>query len=247
VLPVGGLLAETATTLTQDEYEAVEKLASHDRMQLEDLLLSVDRFVADVPTCTVPPLVRRHLLDRRGLFGVRVSLPMIRQGRAATAADLATSLENRSGVVALQDELRERFANRRDVLRARSALLAVDRVMADVPAGVASEINTEIERIQAGAHAFAEIRLLNDCRRGLVDFAGVEGDEIERLLGSAGTSPAARLGLEPDTPVDEVRNGLLAEIDRWRRKGAHPLVTKEVADAATVLVRTCEGALAGLG
>lgn len=247
VLPVGGLLAETAATLTQDEFEALDQLSGHDRKQLEQLMLSADRFIADGTSCPVPPLVRRHLLDRFGLFGVRTALPMIRQGRATTAGELAKALDARSGIVALREDLLERFANRRDVLRARSALLAIERLLADLPDGAAAEMWSEIERIRSGAHAFAEIRLLNDCRRGLVSFNGVEGDEVERLLGTAGTTPTARLGLQPDAMTNDVRARLLAEIEKWRRKGAHPLVTKEVTDAASVLVRTCEGALVELG
>ncbi|MGI9598269.1 MAG: dynamin family protein, partial [Acidimicrobiales bacterium] len=180
-------------------------------------------------------------------FGVRVALPMIRQGRATTAAELAKSLDSRSGVVALREDLLERFANRRDVLRARSALLAVDRLLTDLPVAAAVELQAEIERIRAGAHAFAEIRLLNDCRRGLVAFPGVEDDDVERLLGTAGTTPAARLGLPADAEHCDVRVKLLAEIEKWQRKGAHPLADKGVTDAASVLVRTCEGALADLG
>lgn len=246
VLPVGGLLAETSATLTQDEFEALDELAGQDRKQAEDLMLSADRFVADVSTCTVPPLVRRHLLDRFGLYGVRVALPMLRQGRASTASDLARALESRSGIVALRQELLERFSNRRDVLRARSALLAVDRLLTGVPHGLAGELHSEIERIRAGAHAFAEIRLLNDYRRGTVEFDGVDGQEIERLLGGGGTSAAARLGLGVGADAADVEAGLLEAIERWRRKGAHPLVSLEVANAASVLVRTCEGALADL-
>ncbi len=265
VLPVAGLLAETAATLTQDEFEALERLAGHHRRHIEALMLSADRFVADTaavggtaaastnqgvadePTCSVPPLVRRHLLDRFGLFGVRVALPLIRQGRATTAGDLARALDSRSGMVALREDLAERFANRRDVLQARSALLAVDRLLPDLPDGAAFELGSEIERIRAGAHAFAEIRLLNDCRRGLVTFAGIEDDEVERLLGAAGPSPTARLGLRSDAAVGDVRAALLAEVEKWRRRGAHPLAPKETTDAASVLVRTCEGALADLG
>ncbi len=264
VLPVGGLLAETAATLTQDEFEALQQLADHDRKQLDGLMLSADRFVADTgpatnrastadggpavdrQACTVPPLVRRHLLDRFGLFGVRVALPLIRQGRVATAGDLAKALDSRSGIVALREDLLERFANRRDVLRARSALVSVDRLLAGFSSGAAVEIGSEIERIRAGAHAFAEIRLLNDCRRGLVTLGGVEDGELERLLGTAGTSPAARLGLRSDAEPCDLRAALLAEIEKWRRKGAHPLASKDVTDAASVLVRTCEGALADL-
>ncbi len=244
VIPIGGLLAETAATLTQEEFNAIEQLAEQDRKLVEDLMLSADRFVLDNPACAVPPLVRRHLLDRFGLFGIRVALPIVRQGRATTAAELASALDNRSGILALNTELLERFANRRDVLRARSALLAVDRLLVELPPETAAEISTESERIRAGAHAFAEIRLLNDYRRGVVSFDGVDGDEIERLLGGAGTSPAARLGLDPGTELATLRSGMLDQIEKWRRKGAHPLVRKEVADAAAVLVRTSEGALA---
>ena len=55
VLPVGGLLAETAATLTQDEFEALERLAGHDREQIEALMLSADRFVADTAPVLAPP------------------------------------------------------------------------------------------------------------------------------------------------------------------------------------------------
>lgn len=253
VLPIGGLLAETAATLTQEEFDALGALAGHDRDLIEALMLSADRFVADNPACSVPPLVRRHLIGRFGLFGVRIALPMIRQGRATTAGDLAAALDTRSGMEAFRAELLDRFTARRDVLLARSALLAVERAVADgaarpdaVNPDAAVELRAEVERIRAGAHAFAEIRLLNDHRRGLVAFAGIDGAEVERVLGTDGTAPAARLGLAADAPADAVRSGLLAEIERWRLAGAHPLATREVSDAAAVLVRTCEGALAEL-
>ncbi|MEL6981852.1 MAG: GTP-binding protein, partial [Actinomycetota bacterium] len=266
VLPIGGLVAETATTLTQDEFDAMRQLSELDRGAVEQLLLSADRFsseeamVGDRP-CPVPALVRRHLLERFGIYGIRVSLPMIRQGRASSALELAESLEARSGIVDLRRELQERFAERRDVLRARSALVAVGRLLHLAPPEVATEVRHEIERIRAGAHAFAEVRLLNDHRRGLVSFdrtggagngtrasddgnAGNElGTEIERLLGADGTAAAARLGLVPTATADEIRSELLATIDRWRRRGEHPLASPDLSAAAAVLVRTCEGAL----
>lgn len=273
VLPIGGLVAETATTLTQDEFDAMRQLSELDRGAVDKLLLSTDRFGAEDAAigdraCPVPALVRRHLLERFGIYGIRVSLPMIRQGRANSALELAEALEGRSGIVDLRRELQERFAERRDVLRARSALVAVGRLLHRAPPDVATEVRHEIERIRAGAHAFAEVRLLNDHRRGLVSFdrtgggagngtaadagtrngtgAGAVGElglEIERLLGADGTTASARLGLAPTADVDEIRAELLATIDRWRRRGEHPLASPDLSAAAAVLVRTCEGAL----
>lgn len=247
VLPIAGLLAETAATLTQDEFEALEILAGEDRKQIDALMLSADRFVADSATSGVTPLVRRHLLDRLGMFGIRVALPLIRQGRTGTASALAERLSSKSGIQDLRQELLERFAGRRDVLLARSVLIAVERLAADAPDQVAVELRAEAERIRAGAHALAEIRLLNDHRRGAVTFVGVDGADVERLLGSDGVSITARLGLPPGSDPATVRAGLLTEIERWRRIGDHPLATRDAADAAAVLVRSCEGALVELG
>ncbi len=253
VLPINGLAAETAATLTQEEFESLRQLSELDRSAIEDLMLSADRFRAEEATigdraCPVPALVRTHLLDRLGLFGIRVALPLIRQGRATSALELAGALEGRSGIVDLRRELLDRFAHRSDVLRSRSALLAMSRLISAASPALRAELAPEIERIRSGAHAFAEIRLLNDHRRGAVAFPGPNGDEvgaeIERLLGADGTSPTARLGLPGDAGPDDVRAGLLETIDRWRRRGEHPLASPEVAAAAAVLVRTCEGALA---
>ena len=268
VRPIGGLLAETAATLTENEYRLLDQLARLDRSQADALLLSADRFTADRFTAdqaaadpagdqrpdvasitgevTLTPLARRHLLDRFGLFGIRIALPMIRQGRVASAGELAAALEKRSGIVELRQDLLERFAARRNVLQARSALAALERLLASSGAEVRNRFLPEIERIRSGAHAMAEIRLLNDYRRGLLELTDEDGFEVERLLGGDGDNPTSRLGLAPDADPETVRRELVVTIDRWRRRGEHPLASREVVNAASVLVRTCEGTLAGL-
>ena len=270
VRPIGGLLAETAATLTENEFRLLEQLALLDRRRIDALLLSADRFTADLPVdftadkanptdptepgrrtgsseVTLTPLARRHLLDRFGLYGVRVTLPMIRQGRVTSAGELAEALEKKSGIVELRQDLLERFAARRNVLQARSALAAVERLLAMSGPKVQNEFLPEVERIRSGAHAMAEIRLLNDYRRGLLDLTVDDGAEMERLLGTDGHHPTDRLGLDSDADPDTVRRELVAAIDKWRRRGEHPLASREVVNAATVVVRTCEGTLAALG
>ena len=76
--------------------------------------------------------VRQRLLDRFGLFGIRLSTTLARQG-ADTPAALAAELVARSGLRDLEQVLHTQFTERRDVLKARSALLAVDAVLP--PAG----------------------------------------------------------------------------------------------------------------
>ncbi|MEM9561756.1 MAG: dynamin family protein [Actinomycetota bacterium] len=255
VLAVNGLTAETAATLTQEEYDGLRQLADLGPGALDRLLLSVDRFQAErpgdgQPPCPVSALTRTHLLQRLGLFGIRVSIPLVRLGQVTSAIELAEVLAERSGIVDLRHELLNRFTERSDVLRARPALRAVARVADAAPVDVGAELHQEIERIRAGAHTFAELRLLDEHHRSPLTFPddadGEAGTELERLLGLDGTTAAARLGVAPEAVDEHLRSVALATIDRWRRRGEHPLAPPNLAAAAAVLIRTCEGILAGL-
>jgi hypothetical protein len=99
----------------------------------------------------------------------------------------------------------------------------------------------ELERIGAGAHELTEIRLLNALRAGSVEVRPDEADDMERLLGAFGSSPAARLGLAESATSDELRAAVHEQLARWQRRAESPLASREVADAARELVRTCSG------
>jgi hypothetical protein len=106
---------------------------------------------------------------------------------------------------------------------------------------------SELERITAAAHEFAEIRLLNALRAGGVKVKPAEAGEMERLLGAEGTAVHVRLGLSPEADTSEVRRALGNAIGRWQRRAESPMSSREVADAARVVIRTCEGLLVSLG
>lgn len=248
VLPVAGLLAETAATLRQDEYAALATLVALDRDVLADLLLSADRFAATDAPVELSADTRRDLLARFGLYGIRVGVALIRSGQTPTAQDLAAALERRSGVEQLRETLAVQFATRADLLQCRSALAVVSAVVRDHPGAEASALHREIERIIAGTHAFAEARLLNALREDTVPLDGAAAEEAERLLGGLGDDAASRLGLaSADVPrPDELRAGALDALTRWRRRAEHPLASRAAVAAAALVVRSCEGILTGL-
>jgi hypothetical protein len=247
VVAVAGLLAETGRTMRQDEFTALTQLAALPRAELEKMLLSADRFSRiDVEGGTVPDKeVRARLMERFGLFGIRLSTTLIRQGMTDSTA-IAEELVRRSGLDDLRTVLSTQFAERRDLLKARSALLAIDLVLTREPRPAATALAAEVERILAGAHEFAELRLLNTLRSGTVRLPADVLAEAERLLGADGGSPAARLGLEPGTAARELRAAALDAATRWKRRSESPMSGRAVADVARQVVRSCEGVLAGL-
>jgi predicted GTPase len=247
VVPVAGLLAQSGATLREAEYKALDAIAASSREDSDALFLSTDRFVQASTAIPLSSMEREHLLDRLGMFGVRLSVALIRQQAAPNATTLSTELVRRSGLVELREVLLSQFAQRRDVLKARSALLALESVLHERPMPGSNVLANELERITSGAHEFAEIRLLNALRAGGVKVKAQEAAEMERLLGAEGGALHTRLDLPPDADVSETRRALQNAIGRWQRRAESPMSSREVADASRVLIRTCEGLLVSVG
>ena len=240
VVPVAGLLAQTGRTLRQTEFDALAALSREPREEMDAVLLSADRFLR------ADPETRHRLLDRFGLFGLRLSVTLIRQDTADTPAALAEELVRRSGLDELRSVLNTQFTERRDLLKARSALLALNSVLHDDPRPDNGPLLGEVERILAGAHEFAELRLLSALRSGAVNLPTAVLTEAERLLGGSGGAPEVRLGQPPGAGPDELRQAALEALARWHRRAENPLSGRAAADACRVVVRSCEGVVAGL-
>lgn len=247
VVPVAGLLAETAGTLTESEYRLLSDLAAPPASQIEPHLLSVDRFVNASPDVPLTSLEREHLLDRLGLFGVRLSLSLLRRGVVSSSQELADELRDRSGLTHLQDLLATLFLERAEVLKSRSALLALDRLCREHRAIVdLGAVAVEVEQVLASAHPFQELSTLAAVRSGIVRTRPEERAlELERLLGGAGGSVRRRIGLAATASDDEVRAEAATALARWQSVAENPLSDRDLVIAARVAVRTLEGILAG--
>ncbi|HWM56542.1 MAG TPA: dynamin family protein [Pseudonocardia sp.] len=245
---VAGLIAQTARTLRQAEFAMLRELARTPGPDLHELLFTADRFLADdrqaAPLCTLPPDARRALLQRFGMFGVRLCVALLHRGTDSAAA-LAVELVRQSGLTELQHVLHNQFAERRDLLKARSALLALDAVLHADPRSGGAELARAVERIFAGAHEFAELRMLGALRSGAVPLPAAVVADAERLLGEGGAAVRTRLALPPDAGPVDVRAAAMAALSRWQDLAENPMTPRAATDTCRVVVRTCEGMLAG--
>ncbi|MEO3758854.1 dynamin-like GTPase family protein [Mycobacterium sp. B14F4] len=242
VVPVSGLLALTARTLRQSEFVALEKLAGVDAAELTKAMLSVDRFVREDSALPVDAATRAALLDRFGMFGIRISIAVLRAGVSDSVA-LADELLERSGLVALRDVIDQQFAQRSDLLKAHTALLSLRQFVQNNPIYATPYILADIDPLLADTHAFEELRLLTQLRSRPTTLNEDEMASLRRIIGGSGTDAASRLGLQPDNPYDGPR-AAFAAAQRWRRRAEHPLNDPFTTRACRAAVRSAEALVA---
>jgi replication fork clamp-binding protein CrfC len=242
VIPVSGLLALTARTLRQSEFVALEKLAGVDAAELTKAMLSVDRFVREDSELPVDAATRAALLDRFGMFGIRISIAVLRAGVSDSVA-LADELLERSGLVALRDVIDQQFAQRSDLLKAHTALVSLRRFVQNNPIYASRYIIADIDPLLADTHAFEELRLLSQLRSRATTLNEDEMASLRRIIGGSGTDAASRLGLQPDAPYDGPR-AAFAAAQRWRRRAEHPLNDPFTTRACRAAVRSAEALVA---
>lgn len=236
VLAVSGLLALGGTTLAADEFAVLRALADLPRAEVDPVLLSADRFAGPAFPLPVDPAARAALLDRFGLFGVRLATTLVRRG-FADRASLAAELVRSSGVVELRTAVAECFVDRADALKARSALIALDAVLRAEPRP--TPVAAELERVLANAHDLRELRLLAALRTGRLslDLLGEDAeDEARHLLGAHGATPADRLSTTGDA---------YGALLRWRARALDPALPAPQRRAAAVIARSCEALITG--
>ncbi|MFV2009319.1 MULTISPECIES: dynamin family protein [unclassified Micromonospora] len=244
VVPVAGLLAETAATLTEVEVAQLRRVAELPVAQAEQLLLSADRFVQNMPELGLTTIEREALLARLGMFGLRLSAAMLRHNGVATATELSQELTERSGLTQLREVLGSLFFERRDVLKSRSALLALSDVTRVCVRPGSEQVAGAVEEIIASAHPFNELRVLSSLRAGWITGKAPVVAELEQVIGGSGAAAHQRLRLPADATTAEVTESAVEALGRWQRRAESPMTPYELAVAARVAVRSCEGIIA---
>lgn len=251
VVPVAGLLAESGRTLRQVEFEALRDLAVLSREDRDSLLLSADRFVStplpDAPAATSE--VRSALIQRFGVFGIRLATVLVRDG-FLTGSALADELVRRSGLDEVTRILTTQFAARADALKSRSALLTVQRELRKHGDADRPEAGDLAERVEAALHArhdAEELSLITTLHTTPpVELPAERLAEAEAILGGSGTTPAARLRRGSSDERTALRREAVTAIQDWRRLQSDPANGEGARNLCRVVIRSLEGVIAEL-
>jgi hypothetical protein len=239
VVPVAGLLAESARTMREDEFTSFQELASLERKAREALMVSADRFVRPADSTSLSEEVRRQLLSRFGIFGVRLASALIRTG-ATDSTQLSEQLVQQSGLNELQQFIRLQFRTRAAALKVRGVLDALQTLLRDSPRPGTEAIVGGVERIYASAHTLRELSLLARARSSDLPLSRSDAAEAERIIGGEGAAASARLGLPDSATPSELRVRVEELLARWRRLSASPIAERATVEVARQVIRSLE-------
>jgi hypothetical protein len=245
VVALSGLVGLAGRVMGEADFAALAALADVPRAELEQSLLSADRFLAGTPPVGLDAVARAALLERFGIFGIRLATTLIRTG-CDSRVRLSGELIRRSGFTELRESVNRCFVDRCDVLKARSALAALESLLRARPRPGAGELLARIEHILTTTHDFRELRLLAALQTGAGEVDATLAPEAQRLLGGNGTVPAARLGVEHDTSPDRLWRLAFEALRRWQGRAEDLRLPLPQRRAAQVVVRSCEGMMAAL-
>lgn len=240
VIPLAGLLAETAVTLREDEFQKLKSIAAVSASQLQLALLSVDRFVSTPGEGMPSPTERIHLLDRFGSYGLRLSCQLIAEGAAPNSSALAAHLRERSGLNQLRANIASVFGHRAHVVRGQVALDALNAAAPSCSPATRRRIAMFVDRLAVNNHEQSELLTLDALRVGEADIAEAIAARAQQVLGAHGQSPDARLGLDPAVSLGAVDRAARDEHAYWagiERRRELPLATRRLARVA---LRSCE-------
>jgi hypothetical protein len=239
VVPVAGLLAESARTLREDEFATFRALAGLDRTVRQRLLISADRFTQPHPAPVPPVAARRALMDRFGVFGVRWGTALVAAG-ASSSSILASRMIAQSGLQELEKGMADQFRARATALKFRWVVRGVEGLVQDRPRPGANALRRGLERAGANDHDLRELQLLARLRTQDAPLAQDERLEAARVIGGDGVSRTRRLGLAEGATDAQLQVRAAEIAGRWRGRAEFPLAAQDATAVCQLVARSAE-------
>lgn len=259
IVPVAGLMGMGATTLRQADFSTLKSLAMRAPDETQHLLVSAEHFIAAKESWLPAERTRIDLVDRFGMYGIRIAFAMLRGG-IDDASALADEMLRRSGLDELRRVIDVHFVQRQAELKAHSIVFAVHKLLRLTPVPGSAELRVTADGHMAQAHTYTEMQLVGRIAGGQLELADEQVLELERILGGRGAEPVTRLGLDSDTGTgtsgangsdldveSEVLPVAIEHLERWRTLSRNPLLNRDTHLACKVAERSCEMIIARLG
>lgn len=254
ILPINGLLALGAQTLTSSEFETLRQLAELPPGKLMSVVRDAENFTegnfADVP---VLPEQRKALYLRIGQYGTWRACEHMRNG-ITDIQQLKNILYEESGLPKLRKLIISHFGNRAYLIKLEGALrnllastfLLKSRVTGQDLAIVKKAART-FEELKTQQESLRELEVLRKYYEGKLSLSASEVQQLLQITGEYGAAYWQRLGIQKEediSTIERLEQALtiaIQSLQHWQQRVQNPGLNSETRDAAQKVVRAYEG------
>ena len=170
---------------------------------------------------------------------MRLATALIRGG-VDSSSELSDAMVQQSGLIELQQFVRDQFHTRASTLKVRGVLLELDKLVRDRPRDAAAAIHAGIEQIEGSAHALRELSLLATARAEGLPLPEADAADAQVILGGKGTAAHLRLGLAEYADDETLRERVNEKLAHWRGLAESPLTDRATAGVCRVVIRSLD-------
>ena len=248
IYPVTAKTAEGFCGMDEEQWGMCRQLAGMGQEDFVDALSDALYFASeDDETIPLPAAGRSKLLGRFGQYGLYVLVNLIREGKPKE--EIEEQIWEYSGVDTVSQIIRRHFGN-------RAFLIKLDYIfnrlwgmasglcrkgLSATADSMCRRIIEDIDNLIQKEQAFCELKVLQDYYHGHFRFWDEEDEkQFLELTGEYGSGCSARLGMEETASIPKLRKTALERSKHWNSIVNDFGTDPALADAASVIVRTCE-------
>lgn len=211
IYPVSALVALSASTLSEEDFNKIRRLTEIDDNAWDDMMMSEARFVKDRNDFPLSVLELEYLRDTYGRYGIFIIVEAIKNGEVNDIDEAKQILKKQSGFDDFIDTVRSHFGQRATLIKSYSSIFtlsnlcrktydALDRNKENPSSAMAfvkvdRVIKNVDELIRTLTIEFSIVGIMKDIYDGKLDVEETELEEFRRASGEFGHSCIARLGL----------------------------------------------------
>ncbi len=249
--PVCAKAVEGYSSLTEEDWAVLERLAAVPENELVDILFDAEVFAAGDDSYFMEfgsTEERSRLINALGQYGI---LELCRQLSKGTAReDMKQILSDKCGITDIRNMLLSHFGNRTFLIKSRfifNKLRALSKELCRTRrdnrqlAEVCEELENKIDELMTSIQTLNELRILQYYYNGQLKF--VDEDEFEdfmQVTGEYGREPEQRLGINVSVSMSELKRIAREKTEKWHEKASSFMMPNTYVDAATTIARSYE-------
>lgn len=251
VLPVCAKTCEGYVQMKEQDWQAMQLIASHELEDLKDCLYDAHEFAVNTSDFADygDPKDRRRLVRLLGQYGILEVARQIQSGKSRE--QIGEQLQMACGVQAIRELLFTHFGNRTFLIKTQYILNYLKNIAHQIKCTpgisqqmelICNQLSDGIDDLMSSVQTLKELKALQMYYNGQIQFLNEEEkQDFLHVTGEYGRDVEKRLNVSVGCSVAELASIAQQKVNLWHGKGASGwMISGAYVEAASIIARSYE-------